>query len=83
KIPVVNIGSRQQGRERSTNIIDVQPEKNKIIKAIDFALHDKNFRQEVQTCKNRFGDGLAAKKIIKILKEIPLDEPLIQKQITY
>ena len=83
KIPVINIGSRQQGRERSANIIDVEPRKTKILNAIDVALHNKVFLNKVQTCKNTFGDGNAAQKIVIILKEIPLTEKLIQKQITY
>ena len=83
KIPVINIGSRQQGRQRSANILDIQPEKNKIIRAIDFSLHDKEFLQKVHSCKNQFGDGNAAQHMLKIFKEIPLDEKLIQKQITY
>ncbi|MCX6663940.1 MAG: UDP-N-acetylglucosamine 2-epimerase [Euryarchaeota archaeon] len=83
KIPVINIGSRQQGRGRSANILDVPPEKNSIINAIDFALHNKEFQRKVDTCKNQFGDGNAAQRMIKIFKEIPLDEKLIQKQITY
>jgi len=83
KIPVINIGSRQQGRGRSANILDVPPEKNSIIKAIDFALHNKEFQRKIDTCKNQFGDGNAAQHMIKNFKEIPLDEKLIQKQITY
>jgi UDP-N-acetylglucosamine 2-epimerase (non-hydrolysing)/GDP/UDP-N,N'-diacetylbacillosamine 2-epimerase (hydrolysing) len=83
QLPVINIGSRQQGRTRSVNILDVQPERKKIIQAIDFALHNKAFLEKVHTCKNQFGNGTAAQKIVKILKEIPLNEKLIQKQITY
>ena len=83
KIPVINIGSRQQGRQRSQNIVDVPAEKNKILKAIDFALYNAEFQRLVHICKNQFGDGTAAQKIIKILKELPLDDQLIQKQITY
>lgn len=83
KIPVINIGSRQQGRGRSANILDVPPEKNSIINAINFALHDKEFLRKVHRCKNQFGSGNAAQHMIKIFKGIPLDEKLIQKQITY
>lgn len=83
KIPVVNVGTRQQGRERSDNIVDVEPDRNKILKAIDFALHDKGFLKKVKKCKNKFGDGAASKKIVKILKDIKIDKKLIQKQITY
>lgn len=83
KIPVINIGSRQQGRGRSANIIDVPPEKNKILDAIHYSLHDKQFKRKVHSCKNQFGDGSAAQRMITILKELPLNETLIQKQITY
>ncbi len=83
KIPVINIGSRQQGRDRSSNIIDVEPQKTKILQAIDFALHDKNFAKKVKLCKNKFGEGTASQKIVKIFKNITIDEDLIQKQITY
>ena len=83
KIPVINIGSRQQGRERSDNIIDVEPKKDKILSAIHFALNDKKFAKKANSTKNKFGNGDATKKIIKVLKTIPLDEKLIQKQITY
>jgi UDP-N-acetylglucosamine 2-epimerase (non-hydrolysing)/GDP/UDP-N,N'-diacetylbacillosamine 2-epimerase (hydrolysing) len=83
KIPVINIGSRQQGRERSANIIDVDPKKTKILNAINVAFHDTVFINKVRTCTSTFGDGDAAEKIVKILKQIPLNEKLIQKQITY
>jgi len=83
KIPVINIGTRQQGRERAENIIDIEPEKNIILKTIDYSLCDINFQNKVQNCENKFGDGKAASRIIKILKEIKIDDKLMQKQITY
>jgi len=82
-LPVVNIGSRQQGRERSINIIDVLPEKNKILSAINYALHDLAFHKKIQKCVNIFGDGHASERIVDILKKIEINESLIQKQITY
>lgn len=83
KTPVVNIGNRQQGRERSANILDAKPTKNNIITAIDYALNNKEFKEEVKRCRNTFGDGTASKKIVEILNDINLSEELIQKQITY
>ena len=83
KVPVINIGKRQQGRERSGNIIDVEPKKNEILKTIDFALNNKDFENKVKNCVNKFGDGKASQKIVNILKKIKINENLIQKQITY
>ena len=82
-LPVVNIGTRQQGRERSINIIDIQPEKDTILAAINTALYDHKFLKKVQKCENNFGDGHASERIVDILKKIELNESLIQKQITY
>jgi GDP/UDP-N,N'-diacetylbacillosamine 2-epimerase (hydrolysing) len=83
KLPVINIGNRQQGRTRSANIIDVEPERHEILDAIDFALHNKAFLKKLRTCRNLFGNGTAAQSMVKIFKEIPLDGAFIQKQITY
>lgn len=83
KIPVINIGGRQQGRSRTENIIDVEPDKNKILEAIDFALRNKDFLKKVEICKNKFGDGKTTQKIVKVLKELKIGDKLIQKQITY
>jgi len=82
-IPVINIGMRQQGRERSDNILDVEAKKDRLIAAIDTALHNDAFAKKVQHTKNKFGRGDAAQQIINVLKTIPLDETLIRKQIIY
>jgi UDP-N-acetylglucosamine 2-epimerase (non-hydrolysing)/GDP/UDP-N,N'-diacetylbacillosamine 2-epimerase (hydrolysing) len=83
KLPVINIGNRQQGRERSDNILDVKPNKKEILNAVNYALNNKDFNNKIKNCKNKFGEGNAANKMVKILKEIKIDEKFIQKQITY
>jgi len=83
KLPVINIGNRQQGRERSENIIDLQPIKEEILDAINFVFNNKDFLNKIRRCKNKFGDGKAAQKMVKIFKDIKIDDRFIQKQITY
>ena len=83
KTPVLNIGNRQSGRERSDNIIDVNPDKESILKATEFVLNDKDFKKKVKNCKNKFGEGDASKKIVDVLKNIEINSQLLQKQITY
>ena len=83
KLPVVNIGERQKGRERAINVIDVPYDKEKIKKAILKALYDKNFREKIKNCKNPYGDGKASERIVKILSSIEIDEKLLQKKLTY
>lgn len=83
KIPTVNIGSRQQGRLRPLNVIDVDYDQHEIKKAIIKCLDDVDFLNTVKTCENPYGDGNTAIKIVELLKKIKIDNSIIQKRITY
>jgi len=78
KIPAINIGTRQQGRERAGNVIDVPYDKIKILEAINKALFDTDFRNYVGNIKNPYGEGNSAERIVQILKDAPL-QGIIQK----
>src|SRR3989338_3882182 len=82
-LPVVNIGTRQAGRERAKNIIDVDYKKEDIKKAIKKALFDKKFKQQVRYSKNPYiGTQMAGLKIAKVLGGITIDEKLLQKKLS-
>lgn len=83
KLPVVNIGIRQEGRERANNVIDVGHNKEEIKAAVRKVLCDKDFIREVKNCKNPYGDGETSKRIVKILREIKINPRLLRKIITY
>jgi UDP-N-acetylglucosamine 2-epimerase (non-hydrolysing)/GDP/UDP-N,N'-diacetylbacillosamine 2-epimerase (hydrolysing) len=83
KVPVVNIGTRQQGRERACNVIDVGYNEEEIIKAIQKAMFDKKFKEKMKGCKNPYGDGKSAQRIVKILETIDFPKECIQKRIAY
>jgi UDP-N-acetylglucosamine 2-epimerase (non-hydrolysing)/GDP/UDP-N,N'-diacetylbacillosamine 2-epimerase (hydrolysing) len=78
KIPAVNIGNRQMGRERAANVIDVPNEAKAIEEGINKALFDEEFRAFVKTIENPYGIGDSAEQIVKILKEVSF-EGKIQK----
>ncbi|MFA5743024.1 MAG: UDP-N-acetylglucosamine 2-epimerase [Candidatus Paceibacterota bacterium] len=82
-LPVVNIGSRQEGRERGGNVIEVGYNKEEIALAIKFILHSEDFKKKVQESKNPYGDGHTSQKIVKVLEELEISERLLQKKITY
>ena len=83
KIPVINIGSRQEGRVRSENIIDVVNFSEKeITSAIDKA-SSKNFVKKLSNITNPYGDGNSSKKIIDKLLEFKGHKDLLKKRITY
>lgn len=83
RIPVINIGIRQIGREHSTNVIYVSHERRAIFSVIKKAFYDKNIQKQVKKCKNPYGDGHASERIIRVLSTINLDKKLLQKQMTY
>lgn len=75
-VPTVNIGSRQQGRERGDNVIDVDHDRIQIVAAIK-----KQLRHGKHGSNSLYGDGRAGKKIAKILATIDLKKVPIQKRI--
>ncbi|MFH1896685.1 MAG: UDP-N-acetylglucosamine 2-epimerase [Candidatus Desantisbacteria bacterium] len=81
--PVVNIGTRQHGRERAANVIDVDYDKEKIVEAIMIALYNKELHTRMRRCKNPYGDGMASKRIVDVLSNIRIDNNLLQKRTTY
>ncbi|MDT2573629.1 UDP-N-acetylglucosamine 2-epimerase [Enterococcus raffinosus] len=84
-IPVVNIGSRQIGRERSENIIDTGTNTSEISGAIKRAITVSNSIQD-HPIVNVYGDGNSSKRVRKILNDIMReenDEKWLKKRITY
>ena len=79
---MVNIGTRQAGRERSTNVIDVPHDRRKIAAAVQTAL-SADFKEKAARCTNPYGDGRASERIVAILRKLEITDELIQKQITY
>lgn len=67
-LPVVNIGDRQKGRTRSGNVLDVPYDSTMIANAIEKALHDEAFKNTIHSCKNLYGDGHAAERIVKVFR---------------
>ncbi len=83
KLPVVNVGSRQVGREHAENVIFCPHDVQQIQQAIRKALGDPVFREQVRNCQNPYGDGHTGTRIASILAQVPLDERLIAKRNTF
>jgi len=81
--PVVNIGSRQQGRLRADNVLDVSYNQDEIIAAIKRALVDEAFRAQCQACDSPYGEGKAGERIAEILATTEITPRLLQKKMTY
>ncbi len=78
-LPTVNVGMRQQGRERAANVLDADPDTAQILKRIEEA-RSAAFRQSLHGMANPYGDGHAAERIVKVLSTLPSAEHLLIKR---
>lgn len=83
KVPVVNVGTRQEGRERSENVLDAAHDAVAIEKAVRRAISDEEFRRRLAQCTSPYGDGRAGERIAQVLQSVVIDATLLGKQITY
>jgi UDP-hydrolysing UDP-N-acetyl-D-glucosamine 2-epimerase len=74
-VPVVNIGTRQEGRERGPNVIHVGYDREAIARAIRHHMSNGRYARDP-----RYGDGQAGKRIAHLLAEVPLR---IEKRLLY
>ena len=78
-LPVVNVGSRQDGRLRGDNVLDVPPDRDAILRALETALAP-DFRERLRDRPNPYGDGAAAPRIVRVLRDTPLGDVLVRKK---
>ena len=79
KLPVINIGTRQSGREKAQNVLDVDYSSEEILKALNYIKTDE-YQNELKNCKNPYGDGKASERICKIIKDIEINNALLNKK---
>jgi len=67
-IPTINIGDRQKGRLQAKTVINCDPIKSDIIKAIKRGL-SKEFKDKISKIENPYGDGDTSNKILYEIKK--------------
>jgi UDP-hydrolysing UDP-N-acetyl-D-glucosamine 2-epimerase len=70
-LPVVNVGSRQDGRLRARNVIDVACTRPEIETGLRRALA-ADFREALRGMNNPYGDGHTAARIVEVLSKVDL-----------
>lgn len=68
-LPVVNVGSRQAGRLRARNVIDVACSASDIAEGMRRALSDA-FREGLRGMTNPYGDGHTAVRVVEVLRSV-------------
>jgi UDP-N-acetylglucosamine 2-epimerase len=79
-LPVINVGMRQQGRERPANVMDVPSDAAAIQTALLRAL-SPDLRKTLAGITNPYGAGNAAQIIGRVLAEVPLENLLIKEPV--
>ena len=78
-IPTVDIGMRQQGRERARNVLNAAPDTAAILAAIGRA-RTAAFRSSLAGMENPYGEGHASEQIVEVLTTVPLNQDLLIKR---
>jgi len=78
-LPTVNVGLRQQGRERARNILGAAPDAQAILEALRTA-KSAAFRESLRGMTNPYGDGFASEKIVQVLTTVSLSQELLMKR---
>ncbi len=74
-VPAVNIGSRQEGRDRGRNVIDAPYDRKEIRSAIERCMTIGKFSSDPL-----YGDGRSGERIARLLVDVPLE---IEKRLQY
>ena len=82
KVPVINIGNRQRGRPQAKNIINADYTIKSIQEAIKIAC-SKEFLKKAKAAVNPYGDGFSSSRICAILRDIEINQKLLDKACTY
>jgi UDP-N-acetylglucosamine 2-epimerase (non-hydrolysing)/GDP/UDP-N,N'-diacetylbacillosamine 2-epimerase (hydrolysing) len=78
-LPTVDVGIRQQGRERPMNVINAAPNVESIVASIRDA-RSPQFRQSLEGMVNPYGDGHASERIVRVLTDAPPSKELLLKR---
>jgi UDP-hydrolysing UDP-N-acetyl-D-glucosamine 2-epimerase len=74
-VAAVNIGTRQEGRDRGANVVDVPYDRREIRAAIE-----SNLTSERLESDPLYGDGRSGERIAELLTKVPLE---IEKRLDY
>ena len=71
----INIGERQRGRLQASSVINCEPTRKSITKALQ-KLYSHEFQVSLENTVNPYGEGGASEKIVSTVKSVALDNLL-------
>ncbi|MHA1917911.1 MAG: UDP-N-acetylglucosamine 2-epimerase [Candidatus Ranarchaeia archaeon] len=82
-LPVVNIGTRQNGRIQGKNIINVKTFDKSMLKEAIIQSCDTNFRKDLYNTSNPYGNGNSAKEVTSFILNLDFKKIPRQKEFSY
>ena len=79
KLPVINIGSRQDGKFMPKNVINTSYTHKAILKSIRMAV-SKGFKKKLKNLKNPYNSKMSEKKIVNIILNTKPNKKLLRKK---
>lgn len=81
ELPVVNVGTRQQGRLQARNVINVGYSSEEIHRGIVQATSEE-FKANLSGLSNPYGDGHSAERIVGVLRAVDIGSKLLSKSFS-
>lgn len=79
KVPVLNIGERQRGRDRNENVVDCDGSLSSLERGFNI-VDSREFTLSLEGLENIYGNGKASMKIISTIKKLSIDKKLLNKK---
>ncbi|HKG62178.1 MAG TPA: UDP-N-acetylglucosamine 2-epimerase [Pyrinomonadaceae bacterium] len=77
-LPVVNVGRRQSERHHASNVFFVPADREAIVRQVQAIISNKT-----SECENPFGNGHTGERVAELLAATPINERLLNKDLTY
>lgn len=82
-LPVVDVGPRQERRQRGDNVRSVPHDEAAIREAIDAALNSESVREKARKSENPYDYGGSGRQIASFLEDVEINKRLQRKSITF
>jgi len=83
RLPVINVGHRQAARHHAQNVVFVANDRDSILRQLRAICENDDLQKRVRACDNPFGDGHTGERVAKLLAATPIDQRLLNKDLSF
>jgi len=82
-LPVINVGHRQASRHHAQNVFFVSNDRNSIVRQLREICENDDIQKRARQCDNPFGDGHTGERVAALLAATPIDQRLLNKDLSF